>query len=129
MNINIVKEKRGTLIPIDLNDLPFQPKRIFFVTNVPKFDLRGEHAHYLTEQVLVCISGRIEVKLDYGNNMLKQVSLLPGMTIYITNKVWDTQKYLEDNTTICSICSTLYDKKDYITDYKKFINLTMKNDL
>ena len=129
MNINIVKEKRGTLIPIDLNDLPFQPKRIFFVTNVPKFDLRGEHAHYLTEQVLVCISGRIEVKLDYGNNMLKQVSLLPGMTIYITNKVWGTQKYLEDNTTICSICSTLYDKKDYITDYKKFINLTMKNNL
>jgi len=120
MNINIVKESRGTLIPIDLNQLPFSPKRIFFITDVPKHELRGEHAHYLTKQVLVCINGKIEVHLDYGNNLHKNILLAPGMSLYIPNKVWDTQRYLENDSVLCSICSTHYDKNDYITDYSVF---------
>lgn len=63
LKIKCYKESNGCLFPIDLSYLPFEPKRIFYVTNTPKGEIRGKHAHFNTQQILVCIQGIILVKL------------------------------------------------------------------
>jgi len=59
-------DRGGSLIPFEFKDLPFIPKRIFTVVGVPKDSIRGDHAHYETQQILICIKGEILVSLDYG---------------------------------------------------------------
>ena len=57
----IFKDSRGCLFPIEINSIPFDIQRIFTVYGAPADTVRGEHAHFETEQYLFCIRGRIEV--------------------------------------------------------------------
>ena len=126
MSLGVFSDHRGDLIPIEFDDLPFVPKRIFLVKNVPKLQIRGDHAHYNTKQIIYCLQGSVEVKIDDGV-CVKVKKLKAGENLYIPNKTWDKQRYLKDNTILLVICSTLYDKNDYIDDYNVFLNLFKKN--
>jgi hypothetical protein len=52
-NLKTIKDDDGTLVPIEFSDLPFEPKRIFYVCDVPKGEERGNHAHFETRQLLM----------------------------------------------------------------------------
>lgn len=115
-------ENDGVLVPIEFGDLPFVPQRAFYVTNVPKDDVRGKHAHHLGQQYLVCIKGRVQVILDYGN-VQKYRTLHPNEGILVDKMVWDSQKFLTGNDILLVFASLPYDKNDYIEDYEEFKSL------
>lgn len=112
----------GILIPIEINSLKFQPKRIFYVTNVPAWQERGEHAHYETMQYLICIQGKILIYLFDG---VKEYNffLEPGQHIFVDKMIWDSETYITGNDILLSICSTNYDPKDCIENKEQFIKL------
>jgi len=113
-------EEEGILYPIDFNTLSFIPKRTFFVTNVPQGQERGKHAHWETQQLLICIKGSILVKLFDGFNPQTH-KLTQGMSIFVDKLTWDSQIYETGDDILLSLCSTFYSKSDYITDLDKFI--------
>jgi len=122
----IFSEKEGgDLIPIEFSNLPFVPKRVFTVTNVPKNDVRGQHAHYKTEQILICIEGSVLVGLDDGKKK-KEIILNKGDSILIEKMVWDWQQFLTGNDFLLVICSTKYEKNDYIDSVGEFYKITSK---
>ena len=47
-------------------DVPFLPRRYFLVFGVPSAKVRGEHAHRVCRQFLVCVRGRCSVLVDDG---------------------------------------------------------------
>jgi dTDP-4-dehydrorhamnose 3,5-epimerase-like enzyme len=112
----------GSLLPLEFKDLPFFPKRIFTVSNVPKGYIRGNHAHYETKQLLLCLKGEILVHMDYGNYQ-KEYTIKENESILVDNLVWDFQKFLTGEDILLVMCSTEYDKNDYIDDSKKFKTL------
>jgi dTDP-4-dehydrorhamnose 3,5-epimerase len=116
----IFKDPDGLLIPIEFDNLPFTPKRIFYVSGVPKGEERGMHAHYNTQQVITCLQGEIVVKLHDGF-VLQEHILRPNEWVFIGRLIWDSQVFLTGNDILMSICSTKYDPKDYITDYDTFL--------
>jgi len=120
INLKIIKDDDGTLVPIELSDLPFEPRRIFYVSGVPKGEERGNHAHFETQQILVCLQGSILVKLHDGRD-LKEYRLNPNQAILVDKMIWDSQVFETDNDVLLSICSTNYDKSDYIEDFNDFI--------
>ena len=125
MTFNVFSDNRGDLIPIEFHSLPFEPKRLFIVKNIPKLQTRGKHAHYTTKQIIFCVQGSVEVQIDDGKRSdIKKI--VQGQSIYIPNKTWGKQKYLQNNTIVLVLCSTLYDKDDYIDDYNEFLELTEK---
>lgn len=113
-------ESEGTLIPIEFNSLPFNPKRIFVVDNVPRGEERGKHAHYETQQVLICLRGKLLVKLYDGILNPKEYLLGEGESIFVDKLIWDSQIYLTGNDIMLSICSTEYNPKDYISNLNEF---------
>lgn len=119
-NWRIFKNPDGILVPIEFDQLPFEPRRLFYVKDVPKGEERGMHAHYKTEQILTCIKGEILVKLFDGVKWDATV-LTPDTYIYIGPMVWDSQVFLTGEDFLISICSTPYDKNDYIEDMNQFI--------
>jgi len=117
-----ITDKDGSLTPIEFKDLSFIPKRIFYVTNVPINELRGQHAHFETQQLLICIKGVIGVKLHDGN-ALKQYVIKEGESIFVDKMIWDSQSFLTGNDILLVICNTEYDRKDYIEDFEEFKKL------
>ena len=119
--MKIFTDQRGDLFPIEFSGLPFEPKRIFTVMNVPAGSRRGEHAHYLTQQILICLKGRILVHLDYGEYHEEEI-ITEGESVLIKELIWDYQEFLTGQDILLVICSTHFNEEDYIRDYKKFIN-------
>jgi len=124
-NLKTIKDNDGTLVPIEFNGLPFEPKRIFYVCNVPKGEERGNHAHFETRQLLVCLQGSILVKLHDGKE-LKEYRLMPNQSVLVERMTWDSQVFETDNDVLLSICSTNYNKSDYIEDFEEFLRIVNK---
>lgn len=117
--VKVVIEEQGILAALEFKDLPFVPKRAFYVCKVPRGVERGGHAHYTTEQFLVCVKGVIEVRL-YNGIDIKVSTLLPGDSIFVGRMVWDSQVFLTGDDILLAICSTQYDPNDYIRDIEEF---------
>lgn len=121
-------DDRGSLLALNrFSELSFFPKRIFSVIDVPKGVVRGEHAHYITKQLLVCIKGEIEVGL-YNKEISNVVCLKQGDTVYIDEMTWAYQKFLTGKDFLMVLASTEHDPEDYIMDRYVFDNL-IKTDI
>jgi len=116
--------KDGALLPFELDsDLPFVPKRMFYVFDTPKDSIRGKHAHHTTEQILICLSGRIDVHCRDGKSKRIYSLESPTQGLYIPSMIWDECVYTLQNSVLLVLSSTSYDPKDYITDYQQFLEL------
>ena len=127
IEMNVHKDIRGSLMVSEFKkDLPFTPKRIFFVYDVPNSKIRGEHAHKTCEQVLVCIKGKVSALVDNGNKR-NQIELdSPEKGLYIPAMVWGTQYDYSNDAILLCFASKKYDNSDYIRDYSEFLKLTKK---
>jgi oxalate decarboxylase/phosphoglucose isomerase-like protein (cupin superfamily) len=109
-------DARGTLIPIEFSSLPFAPRRIFAVTDVPAGTTRGQHAHRRASQVLICLSGHVRVELRRGGkrtivdleNASTGLLILPG--------TWASQTYVLPQTTLLVLANEPYDPDDYLNE-------------
>jgi hypothetical protein len=124
--IKIFEDTRGKLVPLDFSNLIFNPKRVFSVFDVPKNEIRGNHAHFNTIQFIICLKGEILVGLDYSNKK-EQIKLLPGDSILIDKLIWGWQQFLTGDEYMLVLCSTFYDANDYILDKDEFCRLKNNN--
>ena len=117
-------EVRGSLTPIEFDtDLPFTPRRCFFISDVPKHLVRGEHAHHNCRQFMVAARGSVTVALDDGLRR-QQVKLdSPLVGLYVPPMVWATQCQFESDSVLLVMASEPYDAADYVRDYEDFRTL------
>lgn len=117
-----VKDLRGDLSAIEWEkELPFTPKRAFFVYNVPNADVRGEHAHKICHQFLLCVQGTAAVVVDDGQNREEFLLNERHIGIYIPPGIWSTQYKYSADSVLFVLASHRYDPDDYIRDYSKFL--------
>jgi len=114
----------GSLVPIESgSSIPFEIKRVFYIFEVHDQKDRGEHSHYKTEQVLICLSGKVRVLCDDGKDRKEWILDKPNQALYIPNLIWDEQTYIVPGSVLLVLANTGYDKSDYITDYNEFKKL------
>ena len=100
-------------------EVPFDIRRVFAVT-AGAGDTRGDHAHKQCTQLLVCLSGEINVSCDDGytvtefrlDNMDDGLLIPPG--------IWARQKYVDEGAMLMVLCDRGYEADDYIRDYNDF---------
>ena len=124
------KEDNGELSVFEQNPkaIPFQIKRIFNV-RADKGSVRGQHAHRLCSQMLICSNGSVEVFCDDSSN--QEVFLLdnPNFGLLVPPGVWAEQRYVVNNTTMTVICDRLYEAEDYISDYELFKDFVSQSNI
>lgn len=116
INIEQFHDSRGTLSSIDFSKLPFLPARIFYITNTPLNTSRGGHAHSYGEQLLICISGKIHIELQFEKRHEEVLCIPNGLGLLITPKIWSKQHYLTTNSSLLVLCSHPYDSEAYINN-------------
>lgn len=115
-------DMRGNLTAGELGrQLPFEPKRVFFVYNVPSVEVRGEHAHRSLEQLLVCVQGTCSVLVDDGAARGEATLDSPASALYIPPMVWAVQYKYSADAVLVVLASDYYDSSDYIRDYEEFL--------
>lgn len=117
-----VIEPNGTLVVAEaLRHVPFPIVRIFAVTAVEAGKQRGHHAHRALTQLLICVSGRIEVTVDDGQDRKVIVLDHLAQALLVPPGIWAEQTYGDSDTVLLVLCDQPYDESDYIRDYDEFL--------
>ncbi|RSK36033.1 sugar 3,4-ketoisomerase [Hymenobacter metallilatus] len=100
--------------------IPFPVHRTFWTYNTPELVVRGRHAHYHTQQVLIAVAGRIVVMTETALQGVQTFILdRPTLGLYVPPHAWHTMQYLAGTLQV-AIASQPYDEADYIRDYHTF---------
>jgi acetyltransferase-like isoleucine patch superfamily enzyme/dTDP-4-dehydrorhamnose 3,5-epimerase-like enzyme len=117
-----ISDVRGDLCVGEFpRNVPFQPARYFLVFDVPSAETRGEHAHRLCQQFLICASGSVSVVVDDGSCREEILLDRPNLGLYIPPMVWGSQYRYSRDAVLLVFASHNYDPGDYIRDYRTFL--------
>jgi mannose-6-phosphate isomerase-like protein (cupin superfamily) len=101
-------------------DVPFKVERVFWTYFTPEDIVRGRHAHYQTEQVLVAVAGRIIVNVEFPDGVIEVYTLdKPNIGLYFPPFCWHTMQYSHSSVQMV-LASTPYNEQDYIREYDQF---------
>ena len=119
---SLAKNEFGSLVPIESKGtIPFEIKRLYYIYNVDNNQIRGNHSHKKLHQVLICVHGSIDIRVEnfYGEEVYKLSD--PTVGLYIGPDNWRQMYNFSEDAVLLVIASEHYDEKDYIRDYDNFI--------
>lgn len=102
--------------------VPFEIKRVFWTHGTPPTTVRGQHANRLTEEVLVVVTGSIQVRAETAGGIQTFELTAPDQGLYIPALCWTALTFREGAISLC-LASTDFDDADYIRDYDLFKQL------
>lgn len=118
-------DARGLLVAVQRGDaaLDFEIARVYWVTGVPEGARRGAHAHHETRQLMVVLSGSVEVIFDDGRTRSRFTLDSPHQALTIPPMQWHELENFAPNTVALMLASHPYDERDYIRDHAEFLAL------
>lgn len=129
---DIVDEKNkerpmGHLTPIEGGkDIPFEIRRIYYLTRVPENTIRGFHAHKKLEQVLICMNGKVTISVSTPYEK-KLVTLDdPAQGLYIGPMIWREMYDFSPGSVLAVLASDFYNEEDYIRDYREYCEVAQE---
>ncbi len=112
----------GTLTPIESGvDIPFDIKRIYYIYDVHDEIIRGKHSHKKLHQILICMNGSIDIRLENYFGEEKYTLNDPSLGLYVGPDNWREMYNFTDNGILLVLASEKYDENDYIRDYDDLV--------
>lgn len=118
-------DARGNLSFVEqLNHIPFEIKRTYWIYDVPGGEARGGHAFKQNEEFIVALSGAFDVVVDDGESKKTFTLNRSYYGLYVPAGLWRTMENFSTNAFALELGSLHFKQKDYIRDYEQY--LTMK---
>ncbi len=124
-----IGDVRGELVALEgKRNIPFEIKRVYYMTGLSPEIPRGFHAHRKLEQIAICVMGSCRFILDDGR-FRKEVWLRTSRQgLYIGNMVWREMHDFTRDCVLMVLASEVYDEADYIRDYEVFRSQASKDE-
>lgn len=120
-----ISDGRGELFFIEPNrNLPFDIKRVYYMTGMKPDAPRGFHAHKNLQQLAICVAGKCRIVLDDGTTRESVWLDSPDTGLLIGNLQWREMHDFSKDCVLLVLASEYYDEADYIRDYGQFIEET-----
>jgi UDP-2-acetamido-3-amino-2,3-dideoxy-glucuronate N-acetyltransferase len=110
-----IEDGRGSLMPIEFGNIDFRPRHAFLVT-AHDGAIRGGHAHRLGNQLLVCISGEIEIALALDGEKVGVTLDSGANALMVGSPIWSSQTYRGQEPKLLVFSDHPFDPDDYIVD-------------
>lgn len=123
-------DPRGNLSFVEqLNHIPFEIKRTYWIYDVPGGEARGGHAFRRNEEFIVALSGAFEVIVDDGEHKKTFQLNRSYYGLYVPAGVWREMQNFSTNSLALEFGSIHYDEKDYIRTYIEFLKLKSNGEI
>ena len=109
-----------------LNHIPFEIKRSYWIYDVPGGENRGGHAFKQNEEFIIALSGAFDVIVDDGINKRRYTLNRSYYGLYVPAGLWREMENFSTNSLALEFGSIHYNEQDYIRDYGEY--LKMKKD-
>lgn len=120
--LQVIGDDSGVLMVAEQGrQVPFAIARTFVVTGVAPGTVRGHHAHKQCHQLLVCLTGRLTVRVHDGTRSRTLALDQPGDCLHILPGLWAEQVYEAPSTTLMVLCDQPYDETDYLRVFNDFL--------
>lgn len=116
-----IENSKGNLSVVDKYCIPFEIKRVFYLYDIRSDENRIGHAHKNLQQVLIVLSGSLEVVLNDGINKKTIVLNKPNIGLLLVPGIWRELQNFSSGCVCLTIASALFDEADYIRNYEDFI--------
>jgi hypothetical protein len=126
MNIELIsipkiEDIRGNLSVIELDILPFEMKRVYYLYDVPSAAERGGHSHKEQKEFLVALSGSFDVVMADGKEQQTITLNKPFQGLLINQKIWRELNNFSSGSVCLVIASAVFDEDDYIRDFDDYL--------
>jgi len=123
-------DPRGNLSFVEqLNHIPFEIKRTYWIYDVPGGESRGGHAFRQNEEFIVALSGAFDVVVDDGKEKKTFALNRSYYGLYIPAGLWREMKNFSTNSLALEFGSIHYDRTDYVEDYEQFLKLKSNGEI
>jgi dTDP-4-dehydrorhamnose 3,5-epimerase-like enzyme len=112
----------GLLVVAEAAELPFRFQRMFTIA-ASAGAKRGEHAHRLCSQFIMCVSGAVDVVCDDGSDRKTFLLDRSELALLVPPGLWIVIDVRQDNSVLIVLCDRPYEPHDYIRDYADFLSL------
>ena len=110
------RDDRGILAAIEFDCVPFEVKRIFWITDVTVGASRAGHAHRKCEQFLFCVHGSVTATVSNKNRETYARTLKLGETLHLPPLHWLVLSDFAEGSVLGVLASEHYDRSEYIED-------------
>ena len=115
-------DSSGILEILDGTNLPFTPKRIYWIRDVPEGVTRGHHAHMTLRQAALMIAGTMTIELTDHLETIEVELVNDGKILLIEPGYWRVMKNFSDDAILMVLADSIYDEGDYIRDWAEYID-------
>lgn len=124
MKFNQLGDNRGHLVVIEgSKDIPFEIARIFYIYGSDNDVIRGQHANKDSEFILINVSGKSKIKIDYGNSQEIIELNEPHMGVYIPKMIWKEMYDFSEDSVLLVLSNFKYNPEEYIRNYNEYLAL------
>lgn len=113
--VRVFGDERGLLGVSEFGELPFTPKRFFWLCGVGIDANRAGHAHKECHQFLICLQGSLRAVVQDGSGLVSDEELKIGDTLHLLPRQWLDLLEFAPTTVLGVYASLPYDYSDYIT--------------
>ncbi|CAD5375441.1 TDP-4-oxo-6-deoxy-alpha-D-glucose-3, 4-oxoisomerase [Pseudomonas sp. OF001] len=125
IELKVMGDERGKLVALEGGrNIPFDIKRVYYLTDTVTGISRGFHAHRQLEQIAICVSGRCRMLMDDGVSREEVWLDAPDKAIRISRMIWHEMHDFSSDCVLLVLASDHYDESDYIRSYPAFLELT-----
>jgi dTDP-4-dehydrorhamnose 3,5-epimerase-like enzyme len=113
---------KGTLTAIEGGkDIPFEIRRIYYITGVPEGVIRGFHAHRELKQILFCLNGSVKIRVKTPDQERIYPLKNPSEGLFIGSMIWREMLEFSPGAVLMVLASEYYAESDYIRDYGVYL--------
>jgi dTDP-4-dehydrorhamnose 3,5-epimerase-like enzyme len=117
-----IQDPRGNLSFIEEEKhFPFEIKRVYWIYDVPGGQVRGGHAFMRQHEMIVALSGSLDVIVDDGTDRRIYSLNRSYYGLYIPSGIWRQMENFSTNSLALILSSTEYLEDDYVRDYDEYI--------
>lgn len=117
-------DARGNLSFVEqLNHIPFEIKRTYWIYDVPGGENRGGHVFKQNQEFIIALSGAFDVIVDDGENKKRFTLNRSYYGLYVPAGLWREMENFSTNSLALEFGSMNYNPEDYIREYDEFLKL------
>lgn len=120
-----LQDPRGNLTFVQNADqIPFKIQRVFWTYDVPGGEVRGGHAYFKQEEIIIALSGSFDVIITDKKGKQAKYSLNRSYYgLYVPARNWRHMENFSTNALGLHLSSSVFHANDYLRDFETFRKL------